>query len=202
MLGISYKSTWFLMHRIREAMREGKLFGGMGGKNKVVEIDETFVGGKAANRKNHVPKKAAVLALVERDGKVRSFPVANVSEQTLRPIIVTHVNRATYIMTDDAPVYTAIGREFHGHGSVNHSAEEYVRATFWHTNTVENYFSIFKRGIIGTYHWVSEAHLSRYAAEFDFRYNHRSGLGFSDMQRALIAAKGIEGKRLTYRRTN
>ena len=122
MLGVSYKSTWFLMHRIREAMREGKLFGGMGGANKVVGIDETFVGGKAANRKNHVPKKAAVLALVERDGSVRSFPVANVSAKTLRPIIVTHVNRATYIMTDDAPVYTAIGREFHGHGSVNHSA--------------------------------------------------------------------------------
>ena len=105
-------------------------------------------------------------------------------------------------MTDESKVYPAIGREFHGHGTVNHSAEEYVRATFWHTNTVENYFSIFKRGIIGTYHWVSEAHLHRYSAEFDFRYNHRSGLGFSDMQRARLAAKGIEGKRLTYRRIN
>src|SRR5438045_7403759 len=134
----------------------------LGGKNKVVEIDETFVGGKAANRKNHVPKKAAVLSLVERDGKVRSFRVANVSAKTLRPIIVSHVNRATYIMTDDAPVYTSMGREFYGHGTVNHSAEEYVRATFWHTNTVENYFSIFKRGIIGTYHHVSETHLHRY----------------------------------------
>src|SRR3954470_2022704 len=99
MLGVSYKSTWFMAHRIREAMREGKLPGGLGGQNKVVEIDETFVGGKAANRKNHVPKKAAVLALVERDGKVRSFPVANVTAKTLRPIIVTYVNRASYIMT-------------------------------------------------------------------------------------------------------
>jgi transposase-like protein len=143
-----------------------------------------------------------VLSLVERDGSVRSFHVANVTAKTLRPIIVTHVNRASFVMTDESTVYPAIGREFSGHGSVNHSAEEYVRAQFWHTNTVENYFSIFKRGIIGTYHWVSEAHLSRYAAEFDFRYNHRSGLGYSDMQRALIAAKGIEGKRLTYRRTN
>jgi transposase-like protein len=202
MLGVSYKSTWFLMHRIREAMREGKLFGGMGGANKVVEIDETYVGGKAANRKNHVPKKAAVLALVERDGSVRSFPVANVSAKTLRPIIVTHVNRATYIMTDDAPVYTAIGREFRGHGSVNHSAEEYVRAQFWHTNTVENYFSILKRGIIGTYHHVSETHLHRYGAEFDFRYNHRVGLGFSDLDRAEKIAAGMLGKRLTYRRSD
>jgi len=138
--------------------------------------------------------------LVERDGSVRSFPVANVSAKTLRPIIVTHVNRATYIMTDDAPVYTAIGREFSGHGSVNHSAEEYVRATFWHTNTVENYFSIFKRGIIGTYHHISETHLHRYGAEFDFRYNHRVGLGYSDMDRAEKIAAGMLGKRLTYRR--
>jgi hypothetical protein len=201
MLGISYKSTWFLTHRIREAMREGKLFGGMGGANKVVEIDETYVGGKAANRKNKVPKKTAMLALVERDGSVRSFPIPNVSATTLRPIIVTHVNRATYIMTDDAAVYTGIAREFRGHGSVNHSAEEYVRAQFWHTNTVENYFSIFKRGIIGTYHHVSAGHLHRYGAEFDFRYNTRVALGYSDMDRAEKIAAGMIGKRLTYRRT-
>lgn len=202
MIGVSYKSTWFMMHRIREAMNQGTFPGGLGGQNKVVEIDETFVGGKAANRKNHVPKKAAVLALVERDGKVRSFPVANVTAKTLRPLIVSHVNRASYIMTDDAPVYTAIGREFSGHGSVNHSAEEYVRAQFWHTNTVENYFSILKRGIIGTYHHVSEGHLHRYGAEFDFRYNHRVGLGYSDRDRTAIMLKNIVGKRLTYRRTN
>jgi len=202
MLGVTYKTAWFMTHRIREAMREGKIPGGMGGANKVVEIDETYVGGKARNRKNHVPPKVAVLSLVERDGKVRSFRVANVTAQMLRPLIVTHINRASFIMTDESTVYPAIGREFHGHGTVNHSAEEYVRATFWHTNTVENYFSIFKRGIIGTYHHISEAHLHRYTTEFDFRYNYRIGLGYSDMQRTLIAAKGIEGKRLTYRRTN
>jgi transposase-like protein len=199
-MGGSYKTAWFLFHRIREAMREGKMPGGLGGKNAVVEADETYVGGKAANRKGKIPPKAIMLSLVERDGKVRSFRVANVSAQSLRPIIVSHVNRATYIMTDDAPVYTSNGREFYGHGTVNHSAEEYVRAQFWHTNTVENFFSIFKRGIIGTYHHVSEAHLHRYAAEFDFRYNHRVGLGFSDMERTEIAAAGIYGKRLTYRR--
>ena len=104
-------------------------------------------------------------------------------------------------MTDDAKVYVEIGREFYGHGTVNHSAEEYVRAAFWHTNTVENYFSILKRGIVGTYHHVSETHLHRYSAEFDFRYNHRVGLGYSDRERTTIMLQNIVGKRLTYRRT-
>ena len=202
MMGGSYKTAWFMMHRIREAMREGKQPGGLGGKNKVVEADETYVGGKSANRKNKVPPKAIVLALVERDGSVRSFRVPNVSAQSLRPVIVANVSRATYLMTDEAPSYVALGREFAGHGTVNHSAEEYVRAAFWHTNTVENYFSILKRGIVGIYHHVSETHLHRYGAEFDFRYNHRIALGYTDMERTEIAAAGIYGKRLTYRRAS
>jgi transposase-like protein len=207
-MGGSYKTAWFLFHRIREAMREGKLPEGLGGANKVVEMDETYVGGKEANKHKWKRQpgrqggkgKAPVLSLVERDGSVRSFHVANVTAKTLRPLIVSHVNRASYIMTDDSKVYVEIGREFYGHGSVNHSAEEYVRAAFWHTNTVENYFSILKRGIFGVYHHVSDTHLHRYAAEFDFRYNHRLGLGFSDMERSEIAAAGMYGKRLTYRR--
>ena len=157
-------------------------FGGdqLGGENAVVEADETFVGGKAHNRKGKIPPKTPVLALVERDGRVRSFRVPDVTAQSLRPIIVSHVNKATYLMTDDAPVYTAFARAFAGHGTVNHSAEEYVRAAFWHTNTVENFFSIFKRGIYGCYFHVSESHLHRYAAEFDFRHNNRIGLGIDD----------------------
>ncbi len=200
MLQISYKSTWFMTMRLREAMREGKLPGALGGQNKVVEGDETYVGGKAKNRKNRVPPKEAVFALVERDGKVRSAHVPVVNYETLRPIIVAQASKASYLMTDESPIYPKIGDEFAGHGTVNHSIEEYVRGTFWHTNTVENYFSILKRGIIGTYHHVSPQHLKRYLAEFDFRYNERVALGVSDWMRAEKLAKGIVGKRLTYRR--
>ena len=206
--GGSLKTAWFLGHRIREAMTvlnigESGPFGGgqLGGENEVVEADETFVGGKARNRKGKIPPKTPVLSLVERDGRVRSFRVPDVTAQTLKPIIVSYVNKATYLMTDDAPVYTAIGRDFSGHGTVNHSAEEYVRAAFWHTNTVENFFSIFKRGIYGGYFHVSEAHLHRYAAEFDFRHNNRIGLGIDDQTRTDRAILGAKGKRLTYETT-
>jgi transposase-like protein len=206
--GGSLKTAWFLGHRIREAMTVLKVddsgpFGGgqLGGENEVVEADETFVGGKARNRKGKIPPKTPVLSLVERDGRVRSFRVPDVTAQTLKPIIVSHVNKATYLMTDDAPVYWAIGDQFSGHGTVNHSAEEYVRAAFWHTNTVENFFSIFKRGIYGCYFHVSEGHLHRYAAEFDFRHNNRIGLGIDDQTRTDRAILGAKGKRLTYETT-
>ena len=200
MLGISYKSTWFMMHRIREAMREPSFATGpLGGGNHVVEVDETYVGGKARNQKGKVPPKEAVVALVERDGRVRGFHVTNVTAANLRPILVTQINRASYLMTDESKIYPKVGEEFSGHGTVNHSIEEYVRGGFWHTNTVEGYFSLLKRGIYGTYHHVSAKHLKRYVGEFDFRYNTRR---ISDMQRAEIAAEGISGKRLTYRRTD
>lgn len=197
MLGVTYESAWFLAHRLREAMRDPNP-GPIGGDNKVVEVDETYMGGKAKNRAYKAPpKKEAVMALVEREGEVRSFHVANVTAKTIRPIIVKVASRASYIMTDESVVYPKLGREFSGHGSVNHSADEYVRGGFWHTNTIENYFSILKRGVYGVYHHVSEAHLKRYLVEFDFRYNNRH---ITDAERAAKALEGIRGKRLTYRR--
>ena len=135
--------------------------------------------------------------MVERDGKVRSFHVEAVNARTLRPIMVTQIDRASYLMTDEAKYYKKPGKEFSGHGTVNHPIKEYVRGGFWHTNTCENYFSILKRGINGNYQWVSAKHLRRYLGEFDFRYNTRD---VTDFERAALAAKGIQGKRLTYRR--
>lgn len=201
LLGISYKSTWFMCHRIRESLRETKPEP-LGGQNKVVEADETYVGGKAKNRAHaEPPKKEAVFSLVERDGKVRSVHLPKVTGKNVREAIVTQASRKSYLMTDESTVYTKVGREFSGHGTVNHSIDEYVRGGFWHTNTVEGYFSILKRGIVGTYHHVSQQHLKRYLAEFDFRYNERSALGVNDGERMSKAIGGIVGKRLTYRRT-
>lgn len=197
MLGTTYETAWFLFHRLRECAVTTER-GPMGGANKVVEADETYVGGKAKNAHNGkpVPKKHAVVALVEREGEVRSFHVTNVNSKTLRPLIVKNASRASYLMTDESVVYPKIGREFKGHGSVNHSADEYVRGVFWHTNTVESYFAILKRGVMGSFHSVSEQHLPRYLAEFDFRYNNRK---LSDGEKAEALLAGAKGKRLTYR---
>ena len=200
MLGVTYKTAWFMMHRIREAMRDMGHSGPLGGEGKVVEADETFVGGKAKNRAYAPPpKKRAVAALVERKGYVRSYHVANVTTETLRPIMVKIASRKSHLMTDESNVYIALGREFASHGTVNHSANEYVRGNV-HTNTLEGYFSIVKRGIYGIYQHVSEAHLHRYLTEFDFRYNTRAALGIDDTERSVRILQGIEGKRLTYRR--
>src|SRR6202022_2426310 len=198
MLGVSYKSTWFMMHRIREAMREGHL-GPLGGEGKFVESDETFTGGKAKNRAYKAPPpKEPVLALVERGGKVRSYHVPEVTAATLKPIIVDAIAKDSHFRTDESGVYWKIGEEFASHRTVIHSVGEYVRGDA-HTNTIEGYFSIFKRGIYGVYHHVSQQHLKRYLGEFDFRYNERIALGVNDPQRAAKAIKGAAGKRLTYR---
>jgi hypothetical protein len=138
--------------------------------------------------------------LVERGGKARSFHVKNATAKTLRETAVKIASRKSYLMTDENPAYTKLGKEFSGHATVTHSANEYVRlGGFVHVNSAENYFFIFKRGVIGTFHHISEQHLHRYLTEFDFRYNNRSGLGVEDVERAARTLKGIEGKRLTYR---
>ena len=202
-LEVQYKTAWFLCHRIREAMRDGDL-PIMSGPDGVVEVDETYVGGKAKNRAYKEPaSKKAVLSLIERDGKVCSFHVANVTAKSVRPVIAANVDKTTVIMTDESPVYTGTRKGFASHHTVNHSANEYVRlGSYVHVNTAENFFSIVKRGITGTYRSVSEAHLHRYLAEFDFRYNNRSKLGCEDAERAERALAGVVGKRLTYRRTD
>ena len=198
MLGVTYKTAWFLCHRIREAMMPSpNETGPLGGAGKFVEVDETFVGGKAKNRAHKpVAAKKVVVSLVERDGKARSFHVANIKARDLRSMIVTNVDRSSHLMSDESHVYTWVGREFASHGKVNHGAREYVRGAD-HSNCAENFFSIFKRGYVGTYHHMSEAHLHRYTAEFDFRYNFRKS---SDGECAAAALRGMEGKRLTYRR--
>jgi transposase-like protein len=203
MLGISYKSTWFMMHRIREAMGDVPP-SPIGGASSVIEADESYIGGKAKNRAyKPEPKKHIVMTLIERGGEARSFHIKNATAKTLRETAVKIASRKSYLMTDENAAYTKLGKEFDGHATVNHSANEYARlGGFVHVNSAENYFSIFKRGVIGTFHHVSEQHLHRYLAEFDFRYNNRSGLGVEDAERADKIMAGITGKRLTYRRTN
>jgi transposase-like protein len=197
-LGVTYKTAWFMAHRIREAMKQG-FMGPLGSSGGPVEADETYWGTKRTG-KGSTGSKHAIFSLVERHGHARSFHVPNVTGKTLKPILNKHVAKNADLVTDDFTVYRSIARDY-SHSTVNHSAKEYVRGDA-HTNTVEGYFSILKRGLIGTYHHVSEAHLQRYVTEFDFRYNHRTAQGFTDDQRANAALKEIAGKRLTYRRTN
>ena len=201
MLGLTYKTTWFLCHRIREAIAP-KSVGPIGGESKVIEADESFVGGKAKNRAyaKKEPAKHAVLTLVERDGESRSFHIANVKAKTLREKIVTTVSRKSHLMTDELASYEKVGKEFANHDTVNHSANEFSKlGGFAHTNTAECRFSLMKRAVFGTHHSISEAHLPRYLTEWDFKWNTRK---ITDGERAALIAHGIEGKRLTHRPTN
>lgn len=200
-LEVTYKTAWFMTHRLREAMRELNIEL-MGGEGKTVEADETYVGGleknKHANKRNKAGRgtvgKEAVFSLVERGGKVRSTHVQHVTAETLRPIMNKQLHAATHLMTDDARQYIPLGKDYAAHDSVRHSIGEYVRGGA-HTNTIEGYFSIFKRGMKGIYQHCSSDHLKRYLAEFDFRYNQRD---MSDSERSENLLSGIVGKRLTY----
>jgi transposase-like protein len=208
MLGVSYKSTWFMMHRLREAMRQGGL-APMGGNGSIVEVDETFIGRKPGveARPGWVHHKHAVLTLVERGGTARSFHIEGATKENILPIIRENIARESHVMTDEAKRYAQLGNEFAKHDAVDHSRGEYgytdrKTGAKINTNTIEGYYSIFKRGMKGVYQHCSEKHLHRYLAEFDFRYSNRSALGCEDVERADRMALGIVGKRLTYRRTN
>ncbi len=200
-LGITYKTAWFMTHRIREAMNV-EVSGPLGSDGGPVEVDETYWGNTDKNHgKRGYAHKMKIVSLVERNGEKRSYHVANVTAKTVTPILRKQMSEKARLMTDESSVYTKVGREFAQHGVVNHSAGEYADGDKT-TNTVESSFAILKRGLYGTFHHVSEKHLQRYATEFDFRWNTRAKLGFSDADRADAALKGISGKRLTYRRTN
>lgn len=199
-LDVQYNTAWFMAHRIREAMRSGDLAPPMGseGGSGIVEADETFIGRREGKRKRRgYGHKNAVLSLVERGGSVRSFHVENVTAETLVGKVNENIAREARVMTDDAAAYYNRLNDFAEHGTVNHSADEYVRGDI-HTNTAEGYFSIFKRGMKGVYQHCSEKHLNRYLAEFDFRYNNRIAVGVDDAERTKEALKGISGRRLTY----
>jgi transposase-like protein len=195
MLGVTYKTAWFMCHRLRAAMADDG--GPLGGPGQIIEADETFVGGRMGNRLSGktAPKKK-VLALVERGGRARSFHVANIHGNTIRAALVTNVDRASTLMTDEAHHYKAVGREFTGHGHMLHAGRQYAQGVI-HSNSAENFFSILKRGVIGTYHHWSAVHIHRYLAEFDFRYSTKD---ISDQARADMNLVSIGGKRLTYRR--
>jgi transposase-like protein len=195
MLGVTYKTAWFMTHRIREAMREGTLapFGGNGG---AVEVDETFIGRVKGKEVRHgYEHKYKVLSLVDREtGRARSMVVNNLSTSTVAPIVRKNVAREARLMTDEARHYVKVGREYADHQVVRHSVGEYGRGEA-HTNTIEGFFSIFKRGMRGVYQHCGEKHLHRYLAEFDFRYNERKA---TDSERCDAALRGITGRRLTY----
>jgi transposase-like protein len=203
-LGITLKTAWFMSHRIREAFRAGSL-SPMGGEGAILEADETFIGKKDGVKK---PKNArsyhhkqAALSLVERGGEVRSFVIDKANADNIKPIVDANLAKESRLMTDQASYYIKLGGEFAGHESVDHSKEEWVRGDA-HTNTLEGYFSVFKRGMKGVYQHCDERHLHRYLAEFDFRYNNRVANGVDDNVRAIRALDGVKGKRLTYKSTD
>jgi transposase-like protein len=213
-LGVDYKSAWFLAHRIREAMRDGGMSGPLGGEGEIVEADETYFGdvpeskrstkttrGRPFTKRGKRAQKRTIVSLVERGGSVRSFHVPTSDASTVAKIVNENVARESRLHTDESRLYTKVGAGFTAHETVNHGAKEYARGDVT-TNSVEGYFSIFKRGMKGVYQHCAEKHLHRYLAEFDFRYNNRTALGIGDIERTKTAIKAVAGKRLTYQQTH
>jgi transposase-like protein len=198
-LGVTLKTAWFMSHRIREAMRVVGVEP-MGGAGEMIEIDETFFGRQEGQPKRRTGwgHKNTVMTLVQRGGSARSFHVEGVTSGQLIPIVRANISKEAFLMSDELTAYNKLGDEYWMHQTVNHSADEWVRGIV-HTNTVEGYYSIFKRGMTGVYQHCKEKHLHRYLAEFDFRYSNRVRLGVDDVERTARAVKGIVGKRLTYR---
>ena len=203
MLGVTYKSAWFLAHRIRAAMTDIKP-AGMGGAGHQVQADETYYGNTSKRakhyRKGHSHKSGIVALVNPATGEARAFAVKTATADNTRTILFTNVHRGSTLVTDESGLYHATGQSFAGHETVLHAGREYVNKDGFTTNNVENFFGVFKKGMVGTYHFCGEQHLQRYLNEFSFRYSNRSGLGIGDQERAARALKGIEGKRLTYRR--
>jgi transposase-like protein len=206
-LAVTYKTAWFMMHRLREAMNELNP-SAMGGEGQSVQADETYYGNSSKRaksyRKGH-SHKAGVVALVEPQGRARVFHVKPATSETVRRILVTNVSRKSELHTDESNLYVEVGKEFVSHKTVRHGWNQqgfYVGDDGQTTNAVENFFGNFKRSMKGTYRFCGEQHLQRYLNEFQFRHNHRAKLGYSDGERTAAALKGIEGKRLTYRPTN
>jgi transposase-like protein len=206
----SYRSAWFMAHRIRDAMADDDP-APLGGEDKIVEADETFVMKQRGRDKWQFSaeygwtkvrdrREVIVFALVERGGKARAMPIDNRTVDELRRKLKEHADSASVLMTDELSSYRRAGRHFVNHETVNHSEEEWTRGPV-HTQTVENFFSVFKRGMRGVYQHCSEDHIARYLHEFAFRHSHRAALGIDDATRSTLAIRGIEGKRLTYRRT-
>jgi transposase-like protein len=214
-LQVTYKSAWFMMHRLREAMAPGGKLPPMGGEGRVIEADETYMGkrdGKPSKPDTFItgfgwqehPKietQRKIVSLVERGGSARSFIVDKVDKRTIVKILHKNADTASTLMTDESGIYPAAGAHYADHQTVNHSQYEYARGAA-STNTVEGFFSIFKRGMKGIYQHCSEKHLHRYLAEFDFRYSNREALGVNDVGRMAVNLKSAKGKRLTYRTTD
>lgn len=199
LLNCSMETAWFLTHRVREMMKPGESSGpSFGGAGVTIEADETYVGAVSGKKKFRPPvEKMPVVSLVERGGAVRSFHVPNVRAENVGTILVSHARRQSVLNTDDSTLYVQIGKGFAKHETVGHTYGEYVRGDA-HTNTIEGFFSILKRGLTGVYQHVSEAHLQKYLTEFDFRYSNRAALGIDDATRTALTVRGAKGKRLTY----